>query len=86
MPNYPISLIDFHGTEDDTIPYDVNSPDCVGEGPQGVFIKGHKTKQFENSHCNLNIQEPSSRSMGTTTIQRQLSLPGESTLVLFGFQ
>ena len=35
VPNYPISVIDFHGTEDGTIPYDVNSPECVGEGPQG---------------------------------------------------
>ena len=58
---------------------------CRG-GTSRCFLKGHKTKQFENSHCNLNIQEPSSRSMGTTTIQRELSLPGESTLVLFGFQ
>ena len=38
VPDYPISLIDFHGTEDDTIPYDLNSPECVGEGPQGLFI------------------------------------------------
>ena len=35
VPNYPISVIDFHGTEDDTIPYNINSPECVGEGPQG---------------------------------------------------
>jgi len=38
VPNYPISVIDFHGTEDGTIPYDVNSPECVGEGPQGTII------------------------------------------------
>ena len=38
VPNYPISVIDFHGTEDDTIPYDLNSPECVGEGPQGNSI------------------------------------------------
>ena len=41
VPKYPISVIDFHGTDDDTIPYDVNSPECVGEGPQGnsIFTK-----------------------------------------------
>ena len=32
------SLIDLHGTEDDTIPYDIHSPECVGEGPHGTLI------------------------------------------------
>ena len=27
-----------HGTQDDNIPYDLNSPDCVGEGPHGTII------------------------------------------------
>jgi len=37
-PSGPISMIDLHGTEDDTIPYNINSPECVGEGPHGTLI------------------------------------------------
>ena len=37
VPSYPISVIDLHGTQDDTIPYDINSPDCAGEGPEGTL-------------------------------------------------
>ena len=43
VPNYPISVIDFHGTEDGTIPFDLNSPECVGEGPQGKLLQMGKS-------------------------------------------
>ena len=50
VPKYPISVIDFHGTDDDTIPYDVNSPECVGEGPQGKSIFTNIIKEKKDFH------------------------------------
>ena len=87
VPKYPISVIDFHGTEDDTIPYDVNSPECVGEGPQGnsVFTKMvQENRGFSLCLAFLwwTLQEPWLRLMGFTTTQRQLSLPGTIHTVL----
>ena len=33
-----VSIIDFHGLFDPTIPYDVNSPGTLGEGPHNTVI------------------------------------------------
>ena len=33
-----ISILDFHGLEDGTIPYNVSTPGCVGMGPHDTLI------------------------------------------------
>jgi len=38
LPHSPISVIDFHGTDDDTIPYDANSKHAMGVGPYDTVI------------------------------------------------
>ena len=38
VPRTPISVIDFHGLNDDTIPYDKNSDEAHGEGPHDSVI------------------------------------------------
>ena len=34
----PVSIIDFAGLLDETIPYDLNSPETHGEGPHNTVI------------------------------------------------
>ena len=34
--NPPLSLIDFHGRNDDTIPYDINSKHAYGTGREAI--------------------------------------------------
>ena len=36
VPTWPVSIIDFHGLDDDTIPYDISMSE--GEGPGGTII------------------------------------------------
>ena len=36
VPSWPINLIDFHGLDDDTIPYEISMSE--GEGPGGTII------------------------------------------------
>ena len=38
MPDNPINIIDFHGLNDRTIPFSVEGPDNLGEGPDGTVI------------------------------------------------
>ena len=43
LPSIPTSLIDFHGINDDTIPYDLEhsegeQPQCCGAGASGIEI------------------------------------------------
>lgn len=35
IPDTPVSMIDFHGSRDDTIPYDLSSDFTAGPGPHG---------------------------------------------------
>ena len=38
VPDRAFSMIDFHGTMDDTIPYDLTPPFGVGSGPDGTVL------------------------------------------------
>ena len=38
LPENPVNIIDFHGLHDRTIPFSVDGPGDIGEGPDGTVM------------------------------------------------